>query len=188
MKNLIFFLFVISIFSINSFDLEQIRKDILTNHNYHRKRHQVDDLSRSSDIETIAQNYSEYLASIDEMKHSGNKYGENLYYCWSSSGVCVTGEKASQAWYDEVSKYDFKNPGFSSGTGHFTQLVWKGSKQIGCGAACNEKNNCYVTCNYSPAGNVLSQFDTNVYPSLEDENYSKGMSTAGILILSILLF
>ena len=84
------------------------------------------------------------------MQHSGNKkYGEKLYYCWSSAGICVTGTKASQSWYSEVKLYNFNSPGYTKGVGHFTQLVWKGSKQIGCGAVCNIKNNCYVTCNYN---------------------------------------
>ena len=64
-------------------------------------------------------------------------------------------------------QYDFKNPGFKSGTGHFTQLVWKGSKQIGCGAACNSNNKCYLTCNYYPPGNYLGQFENNVFPLRE---------------------
>ena len=181
---LIIFLFTDIIFPIKLIDVEKIRADILKNHNYHRKRHQVDNLERNSQIESIAQDYSEYLASIDQMKHSGNSYGENLYYCWASNGICVTGEKASQSWYDEVSKYDFNNPGFSSGTGHFTQLVWKGSKQIGCGAACNSKNKCYVTCNYNPAGNYNNQYKENVFPLLEE---GSGMSTAGKVFLSLFI-
>ena len=183
MKNIILLspIFISFIIQIYSLDVEKIRSDILTNHNYHRKRHQVDELERNSEIEQVAQSYSEYLASIETMKHSGNgKYGENLYNCWSSNGICITGEKASQMWYDEVKQYNFNNPGFSGGTGHFTQLVWKGSKQIGCGVACSINNKCYVTCNYYPPGNVLSQFDKNVFPLA-------GMSTAGKVFLAIFI-
>lgn len=173
MKDLILILFLSSCFvsQINSYELEleKIRADILENHNYHRKRHQVNELVRDLEIEKVAQTYSEYLASINQMKHSGGKYGENLYYCWSTSGMCLDGKEASQRWYDEVSQYDFNNPGFSSKTGHFTQLVWKGSKRIGCGANCNNKNACYVTCNYYPPGNYLGQFSVNVFPLKVEE-------------------
>ena len=183
-KNILsIFLFAIVIFQINSLDLEKIREEILTNHNYHRKRHQVDNLVRNAEIEQVAQSYSEYQASIDSMQHSNNKkYGENLYYCGSSSGECVTGKKASEIWYDEVKDYDFDNPRYIKGTGHFTQLVWKGSKQIGCGAACNSHNNCYLTCNYYPPGNYQSEFADNVFP-LKGE----GMSTAGKFFLAIFI-
>ena len=125
------------------------------------------------------------------MVHSGNGYGENLFYCWSSSGICVTGEYASNSWYNEVSQYDFNNPGFSHGTGHFTQLVWKNTKEIGCGAACNSKNKCYVTCNYNPPGNYVGQFPQNVFPLKEgtttDGIYTEGMSTAGKVFLAIFI-
>ena len=85
------------------------------------------------------------------------------------SKICANGETASQRWYDEVQYYDFDNPGFSQKTGHFTQLVWKSSAQIGCGSACNSLNHCYITCNYYPPGNYLNRFDTNVFPLKEDE-------------------
>ena len=193
MNNIILIAFILRALIIQtiSLDLEKIRSDILTNHNYHRKRHQVDALERSEEIEKVAQAYSEHLAEIEQLVHSHNGYGENLYYCWASNSICVTGEKASQSWYSEVSKYNFNSPGYIPGTGHFSQLVWKGSKKIGCGAACNSKNKCYVSCNYSPAGNDLNHFGTNVFPLKEDStgnsSNSQGMSTAGKAFLGIFI-
>ena len=184
MKNLILisFIFGAFIFQINSLDLEKIRSDILTDHNYYRKKHQVDELQRSAEIEKVAQAYSEHLAKIEQKIYSGNdKYGENLYYCWDNNSICVTKENVSQTWYDEVKLYDLKNPRFISGTGDFTQLVWKGSKEIGCGAACNNKNKCYVTCNYYPPGNYLNQIEDNIIAIKE------GMSTAGKAFLGIFI-
>jgi len=53
--------------------------------------------------------------------------------------------------------------------GHFTQVVWKNSTELGCGAAQgvktfqgNQYNAFYVVCQYGPAGNVIGQFDDNV--------------------------
>ncbi len=191
MKDLFIILFFYSFFicNINSLDLEKIRAEILETHNYHRKRHQVDILVRNAEIEAVAQADSDHLAEIDEMKHSGNKkYGENLFYCWASRGICVSGKTSSQSWYDEVKDYDYNNPGFAMNTGHFTQLVWKGSKQIGCGASCNNSNKCYVTCNYYPPGSSIGQFAYNVYLLKEDESsYNEVMSTAVKVFLAIFI-
>ena len=145
-------------------DLETLRNVILSRHNTYRKQHQVDDLVRNSAIEEIAQAYSEKLAASGKFEHSGNKFngnslGENLY---KNFGNSVDGNGAVDMWYDEVKMYDFKNQGFSMDTGHFTQLVWKGSKNLGCGIACG--SGCVVTCNYFPPGNVLGQFESNVFP------------------------
>ena len=152
-------------------NLENIRKNALMKHNFYRKKHQVGDLVRNSEIEAIAQAYSKKLSSVKGTGHSGNTYnnsplGENLYYVWGSYQMTVTGADATESWYNEVSKYDFNNPGFTSGIGHFTQLVWKGSKELGCGASC-ENNYCAVTCNYFPAGNYLGEFASNVFPAVE---------------------
>ena len=75
-------------------------------------------------------------------------------------------------WYAEEKHYSYAQPGFSYHTGHFTQLVWKGSKKLGCGyAACNGKHGTpgyYLVCEYSPAGNIARKdyFIDNVRPAL----------------------
>ena len=72
-------------------------------------------------------------------------YGENLakgYGDWKS---------AITAWYDEVSDYDYSNPGFSSSTGHFTQLVWVGTTKLGCGVADCNGSMYYNNFAYNPS-------------------------------------
>lgn len=145
-------------------DLEKIRADMLTKHNEYRQLHQVGNLKRSSSIELVAQKYAEYLATINSLQHSNNGYGENLFYGYYSSSI---GNTAVKLWYDEVSGYNFNNPGYKSGIGHFTQVVWKGSTEIGCGVGCKSNNYCYIVCDYNPAGNVGSQFASNVFPAKE---------------------
>ena len=166
MRTLLLICLISAIFSAVTFDLEQVRKDLLTRHNYYRAKHQAPDLTRLAQLETISQSYSEYLASIGHLVHSsntlnGNYIGENLYMGYNAGYL---GTKPVDAWYDEIKDYDFNKAEFTSGTGHFTQVVWKNSKQVGCGVACATNNYCYVTCNYYPAGNYLGQFKTNVLP------------------------
>ena len=49
------------------------------------------------------------------------------------------------------------------GTGHFTQVVWKGSKKLGVGfALTGDGRSLYVVAQYSPSGNYIGQFGQNV--------------------------
>ena len=50
--------------------------------------------------------------------------------------------------------------------GRFTQVVWKGSREIGIGRAfADNGQTVFVVCNYLPAGNVIGHFKENVLPS-----------------------
>lgn len=55
---------------------------------------------------------------------------------------------------------------FIQGTGHFTQLVWKSTTQLGCAMAVTTTNKVYGVCNYSPQGNIVNAgyFQNNVLP------------------------
>ena len=74
-----------------------------------------------------------------------------------------TAESALEAWYNEIGIYNFAKPGFTSGAGHFTQMIWRDVKQIGCGVA-----KCYFgavrfwVCHYAPQGNWEGKFQQNV--------------------------
>jgi len=166
MKSVLLIFLISSITSKVVYDLETVRKDLLDKHNFYRAKHQVPNLQRLAQLETIAQSYSEKLVSLGYLVHSSNTLngeyiGENLYFGYNAGYV---GTKPVESWYEEIHSYDFANPGFKSGTGHFTQVVWKNSKQIGCGVACGSNDYCYVTCNYYPGGNYLGQFEANVFP------------------------
>ena len=110
-------------------------------------------------------------SNIDSKKnsfeHSNNKYqgknlGENLFMC---QGKSINGYDMSQSWYDEINNYNFKNATFKSGTGHFTQLIWKNSTDVGFGYCKNDKGIYIGVANYFPAGNYMGQFKENVLPA-----------------------
>lgn len=65
---------------------------------------------------------------------------------------------AVDMWAAEKSLYI--TPAFSESTGHYSQIIWRGTTAVGCGfARCSFGG--YVVCRYSPAGNVLGQFALN---------------------------
>jgi len=136
----------------------------LQKHNELRKKHGSPDMTINSEMNKGAEAWAKKLADQGSLEHSGKDVnggnGENL---WAGCGVDPAG--ATQKWYDEMTNpgYDFNNPGWNAnpGTGHFTQVVWKASIQLGIGKA--EKDGCvYVVGRYSPAGNMMGDFESNV--------------------------
>lgn len=102
------------------------------------------------------------MANRNSMFHSNGNYGENVF--WTSDINLSDSDAAIQAtklWYNEVSKYDYNNPGFSLSTGHFTQIVWKSTIYLGIGVA-RSKSGVYICGSYDPPGNGRGQFPQNV--------------------------
>uniref|UniRef100_A0A9L0SJ15 Golgi-associated plant pathogenesis-related protein 1 n=1 Tax=Equus caballus TaxID=9796 RepID=A0A9L0SJ15_HORSE len=77
-----------------------------------------------------------------------------------------TGKEVADRWYSEIKNYNFQQPGFTSGTGHFTAMVWKNTKKMGVGKASASDGSSFVVARYFPAGNVVNQgfFEENVLP------------------------
>ncbi len=75
----------------------------------------------------------------------------------------IKGQDVTDAWYSEIANYDFAAGQFSTTTGHFTQLVWKDTTDVGFGFASNAAGTAnYVVARYSPAGNYAGEFIASV--------------------------
>ena len=91
-------------------------------------------MTLSEELNTAAMEYAEHIASLGQMMHDPNLnalgHGENIYWAWSSTGTEINYGKAVEAWYNEINDpgYDFSNPGWQPGAGHFTQVRFKSSK------------------------------------------------------------
>uniref|UniRef100_A0A0K0FXA8 CAP domain-containing protein (inferred by orthology to a human protein) n=1 Tax=Strongyloides venezuelensis TaxID=75913 RepID=A0A0K0FXA8_STRVS len=139
-----------------------MKRRFLLETNKYRRAHGVPNLVVDSGLAAKAQKYAEYLAQIRQLVHdrrnSIEKTGENLAF-----GSPLISHLAVKKWYDEIELYDFNRPGFSSATGHFTQLVWKDSRKAGFGVAVSsDGKGVYVVCKYTPPGNYNNKYSENV--------------------------
>lgn len=130
-------------------------------HNTYRTLHGVPPVTWSDTVAASAQAWADTCPS----GHSGSVYGENIAFASPASYNPGIGTIV-QWWYDEEPLYDYSNPGFSSDTGHFTQVVWKGTTEIGCGfkSGCTTGWANVWVCQYNPPGNYTGQFAANVFP------------------------
>ncbi|XP_013774114.1 probable pathogenesis-related protein CaO19.6200 [Limulus polyphemus] len=140
--------------------------ECLEKHNYYRSKHGVPSLTLSPQLCSIAQEWANHLAETDNFRHRPEqKYGENIYMCCSSNPkIQISGEAPVDEWYSEIDKYPFgEEPSFFN-SGHFTQVVWRSSTEMGVGKACGKANKIIVVANYNPAGNIIGSFTANVPP------------------------
>ena len=148
-----------------SFNFDKFCIEALNAHNYYRRYHHAGPLTINNQLSRIAENYSRRLAyTIRGLQHSTNRYnnealGENLYFCF---GKEPTGNETTKSWYDEIQYHDFNSDYGCSYSGHFTQLIWKNSKEVGFGVTKNKDGQWFVVANYFPAGNIMGKFRENV--------------------------
>uniref|UniRef100_A0A3P9J3N0 SCP domain-containing protein n=1 Tax=Oryzias latipes TaxID=8090 RepID=A0A3P9J3N0_ORYLA len=130
-------------------------EEFLETHNAYRALHGAPPLTYNSKMCSEAQKWADECLRIHTLGHSETKDGENVFF--------KSGKDAVDAWYSEIKDYNFKKPGFKSGTGHFTQVVWKESKELGLGMATDGRM-AFVVGQYRPPGNFSNpgQFEANV--------------------------
>ena len=135
--------------STQRFVLKEYRQASLAAHNVCRARHGVPPLSLNNKLNQLAQQWAEHLLSKSYLEHRpNNKNGENIFMCRRSWAPAPQAQEAVDDWYTEIKNYT--GPGTA---GHFTQVVWKASREIGVGVAQGKEGKVVVVANYSPAGN-----------------------------------
>lgn len=108
----------------------------------------------------------------------GGPYGENLAEGFATPALAIN------AWAAEEQQYNWAKADFSETTGHFTQLVWKSTTKVGCGAvncsnsAADGANGWLLFCEYTPPGNVVGDFKQNVHKPGESANGQLGFGAA----------
>jgi uncharacterized protein YkwD len=141
---------------------EGFAKLVVDAHNRARGKHCAPPLAWSAKLAASAQSWARRLRDRGcPLVHSGGHHGENL--AAGTAGV-LDPDSVVAMWYDEIQHYSFAHGGFSMDTGHFTQLVWRRTKEVGCGVAHCRGLDVWV-CQYDPPGNMQGEYPQNVRPT-----------------------
>jgi len=152
---------------------------ILASHNTVRAKFSLQPLTWSNPLAEYAQRWVNHLAHTQNcaMLHRPNykgeydserflqKHGENLFWASAESREGtetlqkITTKEVVKAWAEEENFYDYQSNTCQAGQicGHFTQMIWHESRQIGCAnAICPDKSQIWA-CNYHPRGNYIGE-------------------------------
>jgi pathogenesis-related protein 1 len=127
-------------------------------HNKARKDVNVPPLTWSTTLAAYAQAWADELKAKECNVHHrpNNNYGENIFW---GLGADYDALGASESWYSEIEFYhgevlDTKN---YQEFGHYTQMVWKNSLEVGIGKSTCSDGTIIIVGNYSPAGNFIGR-------------------------------
>ncbi len=134
----------------------EMPEQMLAAHNAVRAKLGVEPLAWSAPLAAYAQQWADHLVSTHGFQHRANaRYGENLYAV-EGDGAAARPDDVVRAWAGEARRYDYRANSCRDVCGHYTQVVWRATREVGCGVARSSGYEVWV-CNYSPPGNVIGQ-------------------------------
>ena len=129
-------------------------QDYLNAHNAARAQVGVKPLTWSNSLAAYAEQYARKRIADCKLEHSTGPYGENI----AEASYAITGSKAVELWVDEKPNYNYQlNKCVGGQCGHYTQVVWRNSLQVGCARVKCNSGWWFVTCNYNPPGNYVGE-------------------------------
>ncbi|XP_073232643.1 uncharacterized protein [Porites lutea] len=159
-------------------DDEDFLDQMLEEHNKLRSVHLAPPLEKNRNMSLQAKTLAVQLATEANLRHSDKAsrpdQGENLAMGCTSSGPGITAKDAAKEWYDEVCSHNFYDQAYQDRSGHFSQLVWNATRELGVGRAIGQKfgMNCtFIVARYRPLGNIGSEFASDVTKGNFDSSY-----------------
>jgi uncharacterized protein YkwD len=152
---------------------QEFLDSIVDSVNQYRAKHGAPPVQLDPELVDYAKSRAALVSTENYLNHGHaglrDGLGENLSWQASSEPVPAPTGGATSSWYGEIKDYDFSAPApsDSSKTGHFTQLVWKGSTKVGAGRVCGQGGEwfeTYIAMVFSPAGNMAGAYQANVSP------------------------
>jgi hypothetical protein len=136
---------------------------ILAGHNREREAMGLEPLSWNDGLAQSAQQWADYLAQTGRFEHAPeNRFapeGENI---WAGTKGYYGPEAMVDAWVREKKYFhpgvfpDNSTTGKTADVGHYTQLVWRATTQVGCAEATSTREDILV-CRYAEAGNYRGE-------------------------------
>jgi pathogenesis-related protein 1 len=159
-----------SVLQVSYAQTDQDMQTVLDVHNQERAAVGVQPLTWSNSLANDAQTWAQEIATTGNFDHldtehtgltcTGPCYGENIAGFNPSLGPSAPGEGVS-LWTAEKSGYNAQTntctpvpPSVSCG--HYTQMVWQASLEVGCATAPPGAGGLHYSvllCRYSPPGN-----------------------------------
>jgi uncharacterized protein YkwD len=140
---------------------DRMRKEVLSVHNRYRAELDLPPLVWSETLEAHASAWANFLAQrggvLCHSQYPGE--GENLW-----KGTANHYSYAQKVEYWASKKKFFKNGVFPhvsktgswSDVGHYSQMIWRKTTQVGCAKATTGDQDIFV-CRYAPPGNILTR-------------------------------
>lgn len=136
---------------------------VLAAHNLERERLGIEPLRWNPSLAAAAKEWADHLAATGRFEHAPERprdpQGENL---WAGTRDRFAPEAMVDAWVRE--KRFFRQGAFPNNSttgrvddvGHYTQLVWRDTGEVGCARASSAAEDILV-CRYADAGNYRGE-------------------------------
>ncbi len=141
-----------------------LRDTMMRAHSAARAAVHIAPLAWDTALAADALDYARTLASTGQFRHSkpatrSRPEGENL---WMGTRGAFSYADMAGGWSNERRYYmprvfpDISTTGNWADVGHYSQMIWRDTKSVGCGLA-SSGNDDYLVCRYAPPGNVFGQ-------------------------------
>jgi uncharacterized protein YkwD len=141
-------------------DAPNFAGEVLAAHNEARADMGVPPLKWNEKLAADAAAWAQRLSGHAMLRHSGvSDQGENL---WLGTRDYFDAATMVSHWVEEKAQYhagrfpDNSTTGNWADVGHYTQIVWRTTREVGC-ARASDATLDYLVCRYSPPGNWLGE-------------------------------